>query len=83
MAGHRLALWVCISIAKVVADLWSNESVQNIKLLGGMAPTVSVEQLAYAARLMNTASKEGQATSRFLAQQAGKAVAWSPLGAGG
>jgi len=33
------------NIAKATADLWSNESVQNIKLLGGMAPTVSVEQL--------------------------------------
>lgn len=50
------------NIAKAVPDLWSNESVQNIKLLGGMAPTVSMEQLAYATRLMNEASKAGQAT---------------------
>ncbi len=47
------------NIAKAAADLWSNESVQNVKLLGGMAPTVSLEQLAYAARLMNTASEHG------------------------
>ena len=44
------------NIAKAVADLWSNESVQNVKLLAAMAPTVSMEQLIYATRLMNTAS---------------------------
>ncbi len=47
------------NIAACVADLWSNESVQNIKLLGGMAPTVSVEQLAYDCRLMNVAAQTG------------------------
>jgi methanol--5-hydroxybenzimidazolylcobamide Co-methyltransferase len=47
------------NIAKAVPDLWSNESVNNIKLLGGMAPTVSVEQLIYATRLMNAASSHG------------------------
>ncbi len=47
------------NIAKAVPDLWSNESVNNIKLLGGMAPTVSVEQLIYATRLMNSASSHG------------------------
>ena len=36
------------NIAKTAADLWSNESVQNLRLLGGMAPTVSLEQLVYA-----------------------------------
>jgi methanol--5-hydroxybenzimidazolylcobamide Co-methyltransferase len=35
--------------------------VQNVKLLGGMAPTVSMEQLAYATRLMNVASAHGKA----------------------
>ena len=54
------------NIAKAVPDLWSNESVQNVKLLGGMAPTVSLEQLVYATRLMNTASKKGQAAARSL-----------------
>ncbi len=44
------------NIARAAADLWSNESVQNVKLLGGMAPTVSLEQLVYAARLMNSAT---------------------------
>jgi methanol---5-hydroxybenzimidazolylcobamide Co-methyltransferase len=47
------------NIAASLADLWSNESVQNIKLLGGMAPTVSMEQLAYDCRLMNKASERG------------------------
>ena len=45
-----------------MAGLWSNESVQNIKLLGGMAPTVSMEQLAYATRLLNEATEADQAT---------------------
>ena len=49
------------NIAKAAADLWSNESVQNVKLLGGMAPTVSMEQLAYATRLMNVASANDKA----------------------
>ena len=47
------------NIAACAADLWSNESVQNIKLLGGMAPTVSLEQIAYDCRLMNVASSKG------------------------
>jgi len=51
------------NIAKATADLWSNESVQNIKLLGGMAPTVSMEQLAYATRLLNQAAQAGGATT--------------------
>ncbi len=54
------------NIAKAVPDLWSNESVNNIKLLGGMAPTVSLEQLVYATRLMNTASEHGKASARVL-----------------
>ena len=49
------------NIAACVADTWSNESVQNIKLLAGMAPTVSFEQLAYDCRLFNEASKKGHA----------------------
>jgi methanol--5-hydroxybenzimidazolylcobamide Co-methyltransferase len=47
------------NITAACADLWSNESVQNIKLLSGMAPTVSMEQLEYDVRMMNTASKTG------------------------
>ncbi len=48
------------NIAKAVTDLWSNESVNNVKLLSGMAPTVSMEQLIYAVRLMNTAASSGK-----------------------
>lgn len=48
------------NVAACVADIWSNESIQNIKLLGGMAPTVSFEQLTYDCRLMNEATKKGQ-----------------------
>ncbi len=46
------------NIAACVADMWSNESVQNVKLLADMAPTVSMEQLIYDCRLMNTASRD-------------------------
>ncbi|MBE0699391.1 MAG: methanol--corrinoid methyltransferase, partial [Anaerolineaceae bacterium] len=54
------------NIAKAVPDLWSNESVNNVKLLGGMAPTVSLEQLVYATRLMNTAAGKGKSAARTL-----------------
>jgi len=47
------------NIAAACCDLWSNESVQNIKLLAGNAPTVYMEQLEYDTRLMNQAIKEG------------------------
>lgn len=50
------------NIAAAVADLWSNESVQQVKLLSGFAPVVSPEQLIYDCRLMNTATKKGQRT---------------------
>ena len=48
------------NIAAATCDTWSNESVQNIKLLGGMAPTCYVEQLIYDCRLMNQALAEGR-----------------------
>jgi methanol--5-hydroxybenzimidazolylcobamide Co-methyltransferase len=47
------------NLAAACCDTWSNESVQNIKLLGGMAPTCYMEQLAYDCRLMNTARSHG------------------------
>ncbi len=47
------------NIAAACADLWSNESVQNIKLLSGYAPVVYFEQLEYDTRLMNQAIKKG------------------------
>jgi methanol--5-hydroxybenzimidazolylcobamide Co-methyltransferase len=48
------------NIAAACADLWSNESVQNIKLLAGMAPTVSLEQLEYDVRMMNLSTQKGK-----------------------
>ena len=54
------------NIAACVADLWSNESIQHIKLLGGMAPTVSFEQLVYDARLMNIASERNDETALLM-----------------
>ena len=48
------------NIAAATCDTWSNESVQNIKLLGGMAPTCYMEQLIYDTRLMNEAIKDGK-----------------------
>lgn len=48
------------NVAAACADLWSNESVQNVKLLAGMAPTVYMEQLEYDTRLMNQAVKGGK-----------------------
>ena len=43
------------NIAAAVADLWSNESVQNVRLLSGNAPEVFGEILIYDTRLMNEA----------------------------
>lgn len=54
------------NIAACAADMWSNESIQNIKLLGGMAPTVSAEQLIYDCRLMNTATEKGADSALLL-----------------
>lgn len=44
------------NISQAVCDVWSNESVQNVALLSGKAPVVSVEQLVYDCRLMAAAS---------------------------
>lgn len=51
------------NIAAATCDLWSNESVQHVKLLGGMAPTCYMEQLEYDCRLMNVALREGKASA--------------------
>jgi methanol---5-hydroxybenzimidazolylcobamide Co-methyltransferase len=56
------------NISSACADLWSNESVQNIKLLSGMAPTAYMEQLEYDVRLMNTALRKGTTHSYTLQQ---------------
>jgi len=49
------------NIAGAAADLWSNESVQNIQLLSGPAPEAFLELLAYDCRLFNTAQQAGKA----------------------
>lgn len=51
------------NIAAAACDLWSNESVQNVRLLSGSAPEAFTELLAYDCRLMNTASERGGAAS--------------------
>ena len=51
------------NIAAAMCDLWSNESVQNIRLLSGNAPEVFTEVLAYDCRLMNEAAKRGGAVT--------------------
>ena len=57
------------NISAACADLWSNESVQNIKLLAGMAPTVYLEQLEYDTRLFNQAIKGGPSEISVLQRQ--------------
>lgn len=54
------------NVAAAACDTWSNESVQHIKLLGGMAPTCSMESLVYDCRLFNTAASGGAADTRRL-----------------
>jgi len=44
------------NIAAAMCDLWSNESVQNVRLLSGNAPEAYTELLAYDCRLMNSAA---------------------------
>jgi len=53
------------NIASAACDLWSNESVQHVKLLGGMATTISLEQLEYDVRLMNAATRQGPECRRI------------------
>jgi methanol--5-hydroxybenzimidazolylcobamide Co-methyltransferase len=47
------------NIAAAYTDLWSNESVQNIMLLGAMAPTSYMESLIYDCRLYNSLKQSG------------------------
>jgi len=49
------------NIASAMCDLWSNESVQNVRLLSGNAPEAYAETLAYDCRLMNVATARRQA----------------------
>lgn len=54
------------NIAAATCDLWSNESVQNIRLLAGMAPTCYLESLEYDCRLFNSALNDGADAARLL-----------------
>jgi methanol--5-hydroxybenzimidazolylcobamide Co-methyltransferase len=54
------------NLSAACCDTWSNESVQNIKLLGAMAPTCYMEQLVYDCRLMNTARSHGKESASQL-----------------
>lgn len=54
------------NVAAAACDTWSNESVQNVRLLGGMAPTCMLESLSYDCRLMNEALGDGDAAARQL-----------------
>jgi methanol--5-hydroxybenzimidazolylcobamide Co-methyltransferase len=54
------------NIAAACCDLWSNETVQNIRLLSASAPVVSLEQLIYDCRLMNAAISMGKSTALTL-----------------
>lgn len=54
------------NVAICLADLWSNESIQNIKLLGGAAPVVSFEQLVYDCRMMNEGILKGKQAALLL-----------------
>lgn len=49
------------NISSAICDFWTNESVQNVRLLGGQAPDVFTEMLIYDCRLMNTATDIHQA----------------------
>jgi methanol---5-hydroxybenzimidazolylcobamide Co-methyltransferase len=49
------------NIAAAMCDLWSNEAVQNVRLLSGNAPEAFAESLIYDCRLMNAATARGQA----------------------
>lgn len=53
------------NISQAVCDAWSNESVQNVSLLSGTAPVVSVEQLIYDCRLMTAASRTREDARRL------------------
>jgi methanol--5-hydroxybenzimidazolylcobamide Co-methyltransferase len=49
------------NVAMCCCDLWSNESVPYVNLFGGHSPEVSLEQLWYDCKLMNAATRTGQA----------------------
>jgi methanol---5-hydroxybenzimidazolylcobamide Co-methyltransferase len=53
------------NIAAAFCDLWSNESVQDVRLLSGFTPEIFTEMLIYDCRLMNTALQSGKERTLF------------------
>ncbi|MCP4643112.1 MAG: hypothetical protein GY851_21880 [bacterium] len=49
------------NVAMACCDLWSNESVPYAQLFGGFTPEVSLEELWYDCKLMNEATRRGEA----------------------
>jgi methanol--5-hydroxybenzimidazolylcobamide Co-methyltransferase len=47
------------NVAAAMCDLWSNESVQNVRLLSGSAPEAFLELLAYDCRMFNESIEKG------------------------
>ena len=60
------------NIAAAYADTWSNESVQNVRLLAGMAPTCYLEQLIYDCRSDESGSGRGEGRRPHPAALAGR-----------
>jgi methanol---5-hydroxybenzimidazolylcobamide Co-methyltransferase len=54
------------NISQALCDCWSNESTSNLRMLSANSPVVSLEELSYDCRLMNTASAEGPDSGRKL-----------------
>jgi methanol--5-hydroxybenzimidazolylcobamide Co-methyltransferase len=55
------------NVAAAMCDLWSNESVQNVRLLSGSAPEAFLELLAYDCRIFNASlEKDGGRQYRSL-----------------
>lgn len=54
------------NIASACCDMLSNESVPNLKLLSGNAPVMSMEQLIYDCRLLNTTLQQGNEKISFM-----------------
>ncbi len=49
------------NVAMACCDTWSNESVPYVQLFGGFSPEVMLEQLWYDCKLMNEATRSGEA----------------------
>jgi methanol--5-hydroxybenzimidazolylcobamide Co-methyltransferase len=65
------------NVAAAMCDLWSNESVQNVRLLSGSAPEAYLELLAYDCRLFN-AARERNFASQYQSLLVGSDILFSP-----